>query len=133
MVPIGQLALKIYAFDTEVLFSFLMQLQGTVDEEIPHGLTDSRFMEWDENDCPAFEMVEEGKKELLVFFAGNNDLFCLEFLILLISWYFGGPGWGSHFLQVRLPAGKIGQCVYQSLHSTLCVLPTSFLFNSYLK
>lgn len=44
-VPASQLALKVYAFGTEVLFSLLMLLWGTVEEEIPSGSKDSRFME----------------------------------------------------------------------------------------
>lgn len=67
LVPASWLALKVYAFSTEVLFSFLMLLWGTVEEEIPYSSTESRFMEWYENICPVFETAEEGERNFVFY------------------------------------------------------------------
>ena len=45
LVPASQLALKFYAFGTEVLFSLSMLLWSTVEEKIPYSSADCRFME----------------------------------------------------------------------------------------
>ena len=45
LVPASQLAIKFYAFGTEVLFSLSMLLWSTVEEKIPYSSADCRFME----------------------------------------------------------------------------------------
>lgn len=79
------LALNVYAFGAEVLFSLSMLLWGAVEEEIPYSSTDSRFMASWEHICPCLKLLKRGKKKccfLRMYENRNIDLFCLGFVTL---------------------------------------------------
>lgn len=70
------LALKVYAFGAEVLFSLSVLLWGTVEEEIPYSSTDSRFMESCERICPCLKLLKREKRNVFYGFMNTETLIC---------------------------------------------------------